>query len=89
MKRFENLGRSLSKEDQKRIRGGTGVCFSDADCPVGVTCSNGTCGGFDDPPGCGNTGDPCTGGVYVNPQTAQYNTCCGPQFCINQRCTHP
>ena len=36
MKKFENLGRSLSKQEQKRIMGGT-----EGQAPCSVTCNTG------------------------------------------------
>jgi hypothetical protein len=58
MKKFESLGKSLTKEQQKKVVGGdetidpgTGdgscnsSCVSNRDCPEDRKCASGTCGG--------------------------------------------
>jgi hypothetical protein len=53
MKKFEFLGRSLMKEEQKKIKGGNEVekidgcsstCITNRDCPEDRKCASGTCG---------------------------------------------
>ena len=56
MKKFEQLGRSLSKEELKKIKGGTDAPPADScDCNSIDDCSNGQ--------HCYNTG--CTRGTYA------------------------
>lgn len=64
MKKFENLGRSLSKEEQKAVAGGygdgggSGCLGLDADCNSDVQCCSNWCSAC--PPGsCPTTGKVC------------------------------
>lgn len=45
MRNVSGFGRSLSKDEQKAIIGAGSPCQTNADCPEGVDCINGYCGG--------------------------------------------